>query len=66
MMLAPPMPFLPPEAHGKLMMMMLLAYAGDRGRRARDRAVPRPGRALGRPDQADAYPELYKLTEGGH
>ena len=28
-MVAPPMPFLPPEAHGKLVVMAMLCYAGD-------------------------------------
>jgi FAD/FMN-containing dehydrogenase len=28
-MVAPPMPFLPPQAHGKLIVMALMAYAGD-------------------------------------
>jgi FAD/FMN-containing dehydrogenase len=30
-MVAPPMPFVPPAAHGKLVLMALLAYAGDAG-----------------------------------
>jgi FAD/FMN-containing dehydrogenase len=36
-MVAPPMPFLPPEAHGQLVIMALLCYAGevDEGERAR-------------------------------
>jgi len=45
-MVAPPMPFLPPEAHGKLVVMAMLCYAGDAeaGQRAlapfRDLAEP--------------------------
>ncbi len=65
-MLAPPMPFLPAEAHGKLVVMALVCYAGevDPG----ERAVA-PFRALA-PPIADMvgpmpYPELYRLTEGG-
>jgi FAD/FMN-containing dehydrogenase len=45
-MVAPPMPFLPPEAHGKLIVMALLAYAGDA--EAGARAVA-PFRALAEP-----------------
>jgi len=30
-MTAPPMPFLPPEVHGKLIVMAMLVYAGDAG-----------------------------------
>jgi FAD/FMN-containing dehydrogenase len=45
-MVAPPMPFLPPEAHGKLVVMALLCYAGDDA--AGERAVA-PLRALAEP-----------------
>jgi FAD/FMN-containing dehydrogenase len=45
-MVAPPMPFLPPQAHGKLIVMALLAYAGDA--EAGERAVA-PFRALAEP-----------------
>jgi FAD/FMN-containing dehydrogenase len=45
-MVAPPMPFLPPEAHGKLVMMAMLCYAGDAG--AGERALA-PFRALAEP-----------------
>jgi FAD/FMN-containing dehydrogenase len=45
-MVAPPMPFLPPSAHGQLVVMALLAYAGDA--EAGERAVA-PFRALGEP-----------------
>jgi FAD/FMN-containing dehydrogenase len=65
-MVAPPMPFLPPEAHGKLIIMVLLAYAGETD--AGERAVA-PFRALATP-LADMvrpmrYPEIFRLTEGG-
>jgi FAD/FMN-containing dehydrogenase len=45
-MVAPPMPFLPPSAHGKLVIMALLAYAGDA--EAGERALA-PLRALADP-----------------
>ena len=57
---APPMPFLPPEVHGKLSIMALIVYAGDP--KAGERAVA-PLRALATP-LADMlhpmpYPEIY-------
>jgi FAD/FMN-containing dehydrogenase len=57
---APPMPFLPEEAHGQLVIMGMLAYAG--GAEAGERAVA-PFRALATPI-ADLvrpmpYPEMY-------
>jgi FAD/FMN-containing dehydrogenase len=57
---APPMPFLPAEQHGKLVVMVLMAYAGDA--EAGERAVA-PFRALAAP-LADMvrpmpYPEIY-------
>jgi FAD/FMN-containing dehydrogenase len=45
-MVAPPMPFLPAEAHGKLVIMATLAYAGDA--EAGERALA-PFRALAEP-----------------
>jgi FAD/FMN-containing dehydrogenase len=45
-MVAPPMPFLPTAAHGKLVLMALVAYAGDAG--AGERAMA-PFRALAEP-----------------
>jgi FAD/FMN-containing dehydrogenase len=45
-MAAPPVPFIPPEAHGQLVVMALLAYAGDA--EAGERALA-PFRALARP-----------------
>ena len=45
----PPMPFVPEEQHGKLVIFALMAYAGDDGgRRARRGAVPRAGDAARR------------------
>ena len=65
-MLAPPMPLLPKEAHGKLVVMALLCYAGqvETGERslARFRALAEPIADLLRPMR---YPEIYQLTEGG-
>src|SRR5574341_737579 len=59
-MVAPPMPFLPPEAHGKLIVMGMLVYAGEV--EAGERALA-PFRALAEPI-ADmlkpmSYPEIY-------
>ena len=45
-MVAPPMPFLPAEHHGKMVIMAMLAYAGDAG--AGERALA-PFRALAEP-----------------
>ena len=63
-MVAPPMPFLPDDVHGQLIMMGMLCYAGptDSG----ERAVA-PFRELTTPI-ADMigpmrYPEIYRLTE---
>ncbi len=67
-MQAPPMPFVPEEHHGKLVIMGLLAYAGDA--EAGQRAVA-PFRALAEP-LADmvrpmSYPEIYQPEpEGFH
>src|SRR5215218_916384 len=58
-MVAPPMPFLPPEAHGQLVIMALLCYAGevDEGER-----VVAPFRALATPIvdnvKKTTYPEI--------
>jgi hypothetical protein len=60
-MVAPPMPFLPAEAHGQLVIMALLCYAGevDEGER-----VVAPFRALATPliDTVGPkpYPEMYE------
>jgi FAD/FMN-containing dehydrogenase len=59
-MVAPPMPFVPPEAHGQLVIMALLCYTGevDEGER-----VVAPFRALAEPivDMVKPmpYPEIY-------
>jgi hypothetical protein len=59
-MTAPPMPFLPPEAHGKLVLMGLLAYAGpvEEGERvlAPFRELATPIANMVRPI---AYPDIY-------
>ena len=64
---APPMPFVPEEAHGKLAIMALMTYAGDPG--AGQRALA-PFRALAEPI-ADMlrpmpYPEVYPPEEEGY
>jgi FAD/FMN-containing dehydrogenase len=64
---APPMPFLPPEAHGQLIIMALLCYAGPTD--AGERAVA-PFRALAE-SIADMvkpmlYPEIYPPDEGDY
>ncbi|MFZ0548023.1 MAG: FAD-binding oxidoreductase, partial [Candidatus Promineifilaceae bacterium] len=64
---APPMPFLPPEAHGKLIIMALMAYVGDVGTGER---VVAPFRSLATPI-ADMirpmpYPEIYPPGEDFH
>jgi FAD/FMN-containing dehydrogenase len=66
-MTAPPMPFLPPEVHGQLIIMAMLCYAGptDTG----ERAVA-PFRALAQPiaDMVKPmrYPEIYPPEEDYH
>jgi hypothetical protein len=64
---APPMPFLPAEQHGKLIVMAMMAYAGDveAGQR-----VLAPFRAIAAPI-ADMlrlmrYPEMYPPEEGDY
>ena len=64
-MTAPPMPFLPPEVHGKLIVMALMVYAGDV--EAGQRALA-PFRALAEPI-ADMlrpmpYAEMFPPEEG--
>lgn len=66
-MIAPPMPFLPAEVHGQLIVMAMLAYAGEAG--AGERALA-PFKALAAP-LADMvrpmrYPEIYPPEEGGY
>ena len=59
-MKAPPMPFVPEEAHGKLVIMALMTYAGDpeagQGALAPFRALAEPVADLLRPMP---YPEVY-------
>jgi FAD/FMN-containing dehydrogenase len=59
-MKAPPMPFLPPEVHGRLVVMALMAYAGDTDEGAkvidRFRALATPMADMIRPMP---YPEIY-------
>ncbi len=59
-MQAPPMPFVPEEAHGKLVIMALMTYAGDpeagQGALAPFRALAEPVADLLRPMP---YPEVY-------
>lgn len=64
-MTAPPMPFLPAEYHGKVIVMAMLVYAGDVA--TGERAIA-PFRALAAPI-ADMvrpmkYPEIYPPEEG--
>jgi FAD/FMN-containing dehydrogenase len=62
-MVAPPMPFVPPAAHGQLVVMALLAYAGDA--EAGERAVA-PFRALAEPIADMVQPMPYAgLFQGG-
>jgi FAD/FMN-containing dehydrogenase len=65
-MVAPPMPFLPKEAHGKLVVLAMMVYAGavEAGERAIAvfRKLAAPLADMVRPMR---YPEIYKLTEGG-
>ena len=65
-MVAPPMPFLPAEYHGRVVMMVLLAYAGPTA--AGERAVA-PFRALARPlvdmIRPMPYPEIFQFTAEG-
>jgi FAD/FMN-containing dehydrogenase len=64
---APPMPFLPEEAHGKLVIMSLMTYAGDP--EAGQRALA-PFRALAEPIsdmlRPMPYPEIYPPEEEGY
>src|SRR5918997_4012801 len=60
-MTAPPMPFVPPEAHGQLIIMAMLVYAGeevDEGERAIApfRALAKPIADMVKPMR---YPEIY-------
>jgi FAD/FMN-containing dehydrogenase len=64
---APPMPFVPAEHHGRLVVMAMLAYAGEV--EAGERAIA-PFRALGKP-VADMvrpirYPEMFPPEQGAY
>jgi FAD binding domain/Berberine and berberine like len=65
-MVAPPMPFVPAEVHGQLVMMAMLVYAGEV--EAGERAIA-PFRALATPlvDTVGpkSYPEMYEPTGPG-
>jgi FAD/FMN-containing dehydrogenase len=62
---APPMPFLPADYHGKLLIMAMLVYAGEA--EAGERAIA-PFRALATPIvdlvKPMSYPEIYPPEEG--
>jgi hypothetical protein len=66
-MAAPPMPFLPPEAHGELIVLAMLVYAGEV--EEGERAVA-PFRALAEPiaDMVKPmrYPEMYPPEDGDY
>ena len=66
-MTAPPMPFLPEEVHGKLIIMAMLVYAGDaksgEGVIAPFRAIAPPLADMIRPMQ---YAEIYPPEEGDY
>jgi FAD/FMN-containing dehydrogenase len=66
-MLAPPVPFVPPEYHGRPVVLATLAYAGatDEGERAIApfRALATPIADMVRPMP---YPEMYPPEEGGY
>jgi FAD/FMN-containing dehydrogenase len=66
-MVAPPMPFLPEEVHGKLVVMAMLVYTGDA--EAGERTLA-PFCALARPlvDMLApmAYPDIYPADEGDY
>lgn len=66
-MTAPPLPFLPPEYHGQLIVMAMLVYAGevDAGQRAIApfRALATPIADMVRPMR---YPEIYPPDEGNY
>ena len=66
-MTAPPMPFLPPEVHGRLIALILLAYAGapEEGEPvvARLRALATPLADMVRPI---SYPEMYQPEPEGY
>jgi FAD/FMN-containing dehydrogenase len=64
---APPMPFLPVEHHGKLIIMAMLVYAGNLGQGERVvapfRAIATPIADMVKPMQ---YPEIYPPEQGDY
>lgn len=64
---APSMPFVPPEVHGKLVVMVLMAYAGEAEAGHR---VLTPFRELATPIvdmlRPMPYPQIYPPDEGGY
>src|ERR671910_2546311 len=67
-MTAPPMPFVPPEVHGQLIIMAILVYAGeevDEGERAIApfRALAKPIADMVKPMR---YPEIYPPEEADY
>jgi FAD/FMN-containing dehydrogenase len=64
---APPLPFIPAEQHGRLVVMALIVYAGpvEEGERAvaRLRALAEPVADMVRPMK---YPEIYQPAEEGY
>ena len=64
---APPMPFLPPEAHGKMIVMAMMAFAGPD---AEAEAALRPFRALATPIadmvKPSPYTGMFPPEEGYH
>ena len=64
-MVAPPMPFLPPEAHGKVVVMALMCYAGDVEDGERALAPFRALKPIADLVRAMPYPEIYGLFGEG-
>ncbi|HMV29012.1 MAG TPA: BBE domain-containing protein, partial [Anaerolineales bacterium] len=66
-MTAPPMPFLPEEVHGKLILMAMMFYAGDAAMGeqviSKFRAIATPYADMLRPM---AYTEMFPSEEGGY
>jgi FAD/FMN-containing dehydrogenase len=66
-MSAPPMPFIPPELHGTLVILALMCFAGDAdaGQRALGpfRSIAKPLADMLRPM---SYPEIYPPAEEGY
>jgi FAD/FMN-containing dehydrogenase len=64
-MVAPPMPFLPTEAHGKVVVMALMCWAGDAEEGERALAPFRALEPLADLLRPMAYPEIYTLFGEG-